>query len=258
MSGTADVKKALEWTTIDEILAEMDGILKWTIEKSLRSGYFAALYRKVTLAVKKAIAESAFDDGARMERLDVIFAGRYLEAFRDYYQRKPVTASWKVAFDSAKSWSPIVLQHLLLGMNAHINLDLGIAAALTAPGDRLEAMKADFYRINEILIRLMEEVENTMAKIWWAFDIADRMTLKTTEALARFSMIEARNQAWETARRLAYLNEARQMEEIAIIDRKTARFAKLILNPGFSAGMANFMVRTGERGSIPQIIMTLA
>ena len=36
---------------------------------------------------------------------------------------------WKKAFDSSTHYWPIVLQHLLMGMNAHINLDLGIAAA---------------------------------------------------------------------------------------------------------------------------------
>ena len=43
-------------------------------------GYFATLYRKVTIQVKKGIADNFFDDGPRMERLDVILANRYTQA----------------------------------------------------------------------------------------------------------------------------------------------------------------------------------
>jgi len=39
------------------------------------------------------------------------------------------TESWVKAFDATEFWWLIVLQHLLMDMNAHINLDLGIAAA---------------------------------------------------------------------------------------------------------------------------------
>lgn len=258
MPETTDPLKISPWNTIDDILSEMDGVVQWTIERGSRSGYFAALYRKVTLAVKKAIAASYFDDGSRMERLDVVFAARYLEAFRDYHQGKHVSLSWKAAFDGAKAWRPIVLQHLLLGMNAHINLDLAAAAVLCAPGDKLQDMKGDFYKINEILITLMEEVQSSLAKIWWSYKLVDRMTVKAAESLARFSMIRARNNAWETALRLAYLNPARLQEEMGIMDKKISGLSKLILNPGVTANAANMTVRLGERGSVSQIIMTLS
>lgn len=258
MPSVSEKNHLAAWSSLDEIIEEMDGIIKWSIEKGSRAGYFAALYRKVTIAVKKAIQESAFLDGPRMEKLDVLFAARYLEAFRDYHQGKPVSASWKAAFDSAKSWRPIVFQHLLLGMNAHINLDLGIAAAAACPGDSLEPLKEDFHRINEILIRLMEEVQNSLAEIWWSFNLVNKTTVRTGEALARFSMIKARNQAWETALRLAYLNDVRKQEEIRKIDQKTCSLAKMILHSSLPADAANLFIRMGERGSVRQIIMTLA
>ncbi|NIR65754.1 MAG: hypothetical protein GWN00_24945 [Aliifodinibius sp.] len=99
-------------------------------------GYFAALYRKVTIRVKEE-----FEDPERMERLDVLFANRYLEAFEQYHTRKETTVSWKLAFDTCKRWRPIVLQHLLLGMNTHIRLDLGVAAAETANRGQFEKSK---------------------------------------------------------------------------------------------------------------------
>ena len=49
----------------------------------------------------------------------------------------------------------------MIGMNAHINLDLGIAAATVAPTPaELEALHADFNRINDVLARLVRIVED--------------------------------------------------------------------------------------------------
>jgi len=58
-----------------------------------------------------------------------------------------------------------VPQHLLLGMNAHINLDLGVAAARVCPADQLPNLKNDFDRINLILSDLIGAVQEELAEI---------------------------------------------------------------------------------------------
>ena len=68
--------------TIDEVVERLTEIVEWSRAANSRLGYFAALYRKVTVKVHEGIADGFFDEGDRMERLDVIFANRYLEAFR--------------------------------------------------------------------------------------------------------------------------------------------------------------------------------
>ncbi|MEM7538341.1 MAG: DUF5995 family protein, partial [Chloroflexota bacterium] len=141
----------MQANTIDEVIHELDKILEWSREHNSRVGYFTALYRKVTIQVKEDILAGRFEDNERMERLDVIFANRYLAAFDAYQAGNPVTEVWQVAFDAAPRWRPIVLQHLLIGMNAHINLDLGIAAATVAPGEQLATLENDFNQINTVL-----------------------------------------------------------------------------------------------------------
>ena len=116
-------------TTIDQVLDVLDKIIQQSEENNDPSGYFAALYRKVTEKVKQEIKNNYFDDGERMEKLDVEFANRYIDAYYGYKNNQTITQSWREAFEISTHYWPIVLQHLLLGMNAHINLDLGIAAA---------------------------------------------------------------------------------------------------------------------------------
>ncbi len=68
--------------SIDEVLAELDHIIAEAAEQGRRLGYFAALYRDVTARVDAAIEAGEFQDNARMARLDVAFAHRYLDALK--------------------------------------------------------------------------------------------------------------------------------------------------------------------------------
>src|SRR5687767_8426891 len=116
---------------IDQVILRLEAIMEDCIRRKSKAGYFAALYHKVTCAVRDGIVNGDFEDGPRMERLDVLFAGRYLDAWQAWKEKKPVSASWQVAFERLHHKPTLVLQHLLLGINAHINLDLGIATVET-------------------------------------------------------------------------------------------------------------------------------
>lgn len=63
------------------------------LEDGDRAGYFAVLYRKVTAKVKEGIAAGFFDDPGPMERLDVLFADRYLDAVADAPSLEDVAAT---------------------------------------------------------------------------------------------------------------------------------------------------------------------
>ena len=120
--------------TIDEVIEHLDDVIALARSEKSRLGYFAVHYRNVTIKVKEGILAGSFEDGARMERLDVAFANRYLDALKRYRQGEEPSKCWHTSFRAAENWHPIILQHLLLGINAHINLDLGVAAAQTSPG----------------------------------------------------------------------------------------------------------------------------
>ncbi|CAB1078915.1 hypothetical protein D1AOALGA4SA_6635 [Olavius algarvensis Delta 1 endosymbiont] len=243
--------------TIDEVIRQLDDIIDWSQSHESRLGYFAALYRKVTVKVKEGIADGYFGDGQRMERLDMIFAGRYLDAFEQFRSHQPTTQSWRLTFEASKHWWPIVLQHLLLGMNAHINLDLGVAAARTSPGDAIHDLEADFNKINEILAALVDGVQQELARVRPLLGLLDRIGGGTDEALINFSMEKARDRAWQVALKLAPLDQANRMSGIEKIDKEVALIGHLVRHPGLIIGSVNKIIRLGERGTIPQIINIL-
>lgn len=66
-------------TTIDEVIQLLQEIIQQSITEKSTKGYFAVLYLKVTQKVKEGIQNGTFENGPRMEKLDVIFANRYIK-----------------------------------------------------------------------------------------------------------------------------------------------------------------------------------
>ena len=243
--------------TIDGVIEQLTEIVEWAKTNESRLGYFPALYRKVTIRVKEGIEKGEFQNGERMERLDVIFANRYLDAFAAHRNSTPLTKSWEIAFDAIHRWRPVVLQHLLLGMNAHIDLDLGIAAAQTVAPDELPDLKNDFNKINEILGSLVNNVQDELAQVWPLLKSIDKFAGKSDEFLANFGMKITRDQAWRIAEKLSATPVAQRDAKIAELDNDVVQVSKIILNPGYLLRLFLLFVRFGERHSIAEIIEIL-
>ncbi len=188
--------------TIDDILAQLELIIADSKKTNCRLGYFAALYYKVTASVKDGIAKGRFQDGGRMEQLDIIFASRYLDALAAWRAGQALTESWRLAFDASKQSNLLVLQHLLLGMSAHINLDLGIAAVEVA-GSSLEDLHNDFDEINTIISALTYQVLNDIDRISPLLSLLGLHAGDSTSILIQFSIDNARDGAWCFAEDLA-------------------------------------------------------
>lgn len=242
--------------SIDDVLAALDAVIARAIDERSRVGYFAAIYRKVTAKVAEGIASGMFDDGERMARFDVTFADRYLGALDGYRAGRTVTKSWELAFDAADAKRHIVLQHLLVGINAHVNLDLGIAAAETAPGDALPGLRRDFDRINEIIASLMGDVQRDLATISPWIGLLDRIGGHHDDEIVRFSMEIARTEAWRFAVELAPLAHDDWSGPIGARDARVGRVARGVLKPGLlTAGL--LVIRARESNDVRRNIEVL-
>lgn len=244
--------------SIKQVLQKMDDIVDQCNREQLRAGYFAVLYRFVTIRIKEGIDNGEFDDNDRMEQLDSIFAQRFFDAYDAYYNNtgKPVTQSWKHAFDSTRSSDYIVMQHLLLGINAHINLDLGIAAAETMKSDNLNLIREDYNRINAILASLVDDVTSNMSRISLFFGPMIRLAGNADEMLAKFSIIVARDGAWEFAHQYSAADD----KELAIQNRDTkiAGLAKRMTQTGPLLSFILTVIRWGEFRSLQTNLDRLA
>jgi len=186
----------MEATTIDEVLTRLTTIIDESLRTGDRTGFFASLYYKVTAKVKEGITKNEFEDGARMEKLDVVFANRFLAAYDTWQSGGMPTTSWQMAFEASKKSSVLVLQHLLLGINAHINLDLGIAAVQAMEGLDIAGIEKDFDSINTIIGSLTYQVINEINHISPLISFIGFNSGNTESALVQFSISNARDGAW--------------------------------------------------------------
>jgi hypothetical protein len=217
--------------TIDEVLTELDIIIEETVSNNNYLGIFAYIYRRTTEEIRKAITDRQFEDNERMERMDVAFANKYISAYHNFrISRGQVSRSWAIPFQSGNE-KLTIMQHLLMGMNAHINLDLGIAASETAPGNAINGLKNDFMKVNDILADLTNEMQIRVGRIsWWMF-LLDWMGGKTDETVINFSMIKAREAAWDFACTLAFLEDEGKKVRINEVDTGISILAGIIKRP---------------------------
>lgn len=192
--------------TIDQVITQLNALLDRSMREDLRIGYFAALYLRVTEAVRRAIlAGGMFQDNERMDQLDVIFANRFLDAWALWEAGQKPSAPWGVAFKALGRKDLAALQHLALGMNAHIDFDLGLAAAEVCRQRQqpIAALRDDFLTINTVLARLTPVMQVKLGQVSPTFSTLERVAPKLQTRLFGVIMGGARDGAWLFTERLS-------------------------------------------------------
>jgi hypothetical protein len=243
--------------TIHDVIGELTVIVDRARAERSRIGYFAALYRNVTIRVRDGIRDGRFEDGDRMARLDVLFAGRYLDAVNAYQAGREPSRSWSTAFRRVNSWPLLIVQHLLLGINAHINLDLAIAAAETAPGSELPGLKKDFMAINAILGEMLDDVQDRITSVSPWMGVLDRVGARTDEEICSFCLGRSRDVAWNAAIALNEAPRSARPTQIDLHDRAVTALAIPIYNPGFYLRTALMGARLREANDPGRVIDVL-
>jgi hypothetical protein len=244
-------------TSIDEVINRLDEIIEAECANNSCMAYFAILYRKVTVRIKEGILNNEFENNQRMEKLDVLFANRYIDAYESYSFDKPFTKSWQNAFEATKTGKLLIMQYLLLGINAHINLDLGIAVAETVGDDgELLDFENDFNKINEILGSMIANVEAKIISVSPLFGLLDRFGKGREDKLVSFSINVARDGAWLFANQ--YHISPHKKDVLNSRDTIIAKIAEKLITQ--KSWLLKYLVKTiyfFEKKDVPQIVVVL-
>lgn len=243
--------------TINDVVSALDAIVQSSYDNQSRLGYFAALYRRVTVAVRGGISAGSFQNGPLMEQLDVVFASRYLGALTTFQANGTATRSWMVAFKASADADLLILQQLLSGMNAHINLDLGIAAAQVCPGAQLPLLQPDFDQINAVLASMIGTVASEIAVVSPLIGDLEKIGLRSETSLVNFDIVAARDAAWFAAQRLAAEPQVLHDVTIDALDLAVSIEGRAILCPD-NADVGLTLIQQAESKDVRLVIETLS
>jgi len=190
------------------------------------SGYFPAMYARVTRRIDVAAAAGDFANGAGMIAFAEAFAGWYL---RPRSGASAVPGCWQAAWDVIDDRRLLIVQHLLLGINAHVNHDLPqVVVELADERGDLAGMRADFDAVNAVLADTMPEVIRDLGR---ASSWANLAVNLGGGRLFNFSLTAARDQAWRFATAQYPLDSQERRGRATDLDELVRVLAYLVTRP---------------------------
>jgi hypothetical protein len=199
---------------------------------------FLECYTLMTENMLKAIDAGRFKDGFWARKLLLRFADYYFLALDAYgCTDKECATVWTYAHDCSCRQNLHVMQHLLLGINAHINYDLVLSlvdllepewAQLADTGR--QNRYADHCLVNEIIAGTIDVVQDHVVERYDPrMDIIDRLFGRLDERLLSALITSWRQEVWDRAIRfLESPPEAREPLRLAL-EKEVMKKAKWVL-----------------------------
>jgi hypothetical protein len=238
---------------LEDVVDDLDVIIERAIQDRSALGIFPSMYRAVTVGVQEAVRVGFFNHNEAMEQLSVVFADRYLDAYSAMREDRAVTEAWRVSFAAAmEPKRRMVVQHLLSGMTAHINLDLGIATASVAAEDP-ESMYVDFFRVNQMLYEQVNGFQQMLNGVSSRMGWLDRIGGTLDERLAQIGIGGARERAWYLA--IDLIDKPDRTDQIiSARDHETAHLESLILDGVVRARTISRVIASTEPSDVRVVI----
>lgn len=237
----------------DDVLTEVIQQLRSLAQQAPdASGFFPAMYAHVTTAVRARCRAGTFDNPVAMAAFATTFAGYYTGASGD---RPRAARCWQASWDVAGDRNLLIVQHLLLGINAHVNYDLPQTVVTVADdtGD-LRSIRADFDVINDVLAETFHGITRRLDRVArWTNQIA----ALGGGRVFNFSLGAARNQAWAAAERMHPLDGSARTAYVRELDSLVTVLAYLATRPRFPVSLVLPVLRRLEDRDPRRVTETL-
>jgi hypothetical protein len=225
---------------IDALIERMEALLEPLQAADDPRQYFHATYLRTTIAVSKAIRGGGFTDPYWTERWDVTFASLYLDALEVAMSGGQPTRPWQIAFGAPRDLP--ALNHVLLGMNAHINFDLpqALLAVITDEEFDIPALMAtreeDHRAIDRVLASRVAAEDDELVSISGTGSVLNRLLRPLNRRGSQRFLRESRQKVWANA--VALSQARRQGPEtyaaaLTELEQLSAAKVSALIAPGF-------------------------
>ncbi|MEP6775771.1 MAG: DUF5995 family protein [Chloroflexota bacterium] len=253
LSGSIGMQRASfpmdgDYSTIDEARAGFAALEEALRAANDRRAIFVGAYLTITSAMGEAIEAGEFIDAAWARSYLLHFARLYIEAFRAFENGdlEHVPIAWRVAFELSARGEGMALQHLLLGVNAHINHDLAIALMRSGIDPDRPMRYDDHTGVNQVLKRTVNALQDHVERYYSpALHYFDEIFGHWDEEFSCLMVDRARETAWTHCLDLVDCScEEDEAVVIRRIDDHAGALARVIAAPHASPLNLYMAVRT--------------
>ncbi len=198
-----------------------------------RRAVFVTAYLTITRTLESWLHGGLFLQNGVVADYVVVFANAYRQALasREDGRTGDVATAWRQCFDACLDPRVSILQHLLLGINAHINRDLPYAVLQGGLDVRCERCYRDHRRIDDALRVATPLVRGRIAALYRRpLYAASYLYGRVIDDAVAVAFERARQNSWVLAQALdaARVSSAR-LRVGALIDRRAELAGRLIL-----------------------------
>ncbi len=183
---------------------------------------FLQCYQMMTENMLKAVANGRFHDGPWVTHLLNHFADYYFAALEAYDAGDCGTAVWTLAHDAATKGRANVLQHLFLGVNAHINYDLALTVYdllhdrwASLPPATQQSRYEDYCLVNDIIAETIDGVQDEVVEQRSPLlALVDWLGGRMDEFIVTQLITHWREEVWRTALQLVEAADDEAREQV--------------------------------------------
>lgn len=218
-----------------------DLLQSWETQHDTRA-IFLGCYLLMTRNMLAAIQAGEFQDPAWVHRWLDHFSDYYFQALTAFEQgQENLAQPWQYAFSATREPGTMVLQNLMLGINAHINYDLILALGdmlepewQELPEEKRQLRYLDHCHVNAIIARTTDSVQDTVVERYsTAAKVADVALGPLDEWLASRLINAWRERVWRLALERIEEPQPDRREQIRLaIENRSAEQARRILMEG--------------------------
>ncbi|CCG03292.1 DUF5995 family protein [Blastococcus saxobsidens] len=225
---------------VDALVARMTDLLDPLQRAADPARHFLGTYLRTTRAVGAALDAGVFEDPGWVSDWDVDFAELYLDALEAHrHDPAEVPGPWRLAFGADPALPPEA--HVLLGMNAHINLDLPQSLLRVIPprdfadAGVLARRHRDHERIDGVLAARVAAEDLALERAGGRRTRFDRVLGPVNRRASRLFLRESRRKVWANA---SALHAARvegaeaYARRLAELERAATDRVRDLLRPG--------------------------
>jgi len=180
--------------TVEDVIHQMTTLDEELTHSALHNlKPFNLTYKIITTGVKELFGTGYFQDDELMQALDVRFADYFFSPLYAYVNGHPLPPAWKTLFDLCPHNSVFQAIYMGMGVNAHVNNDLGQALndVIYSPN-----YLTDFLKVNTIIRNKTHEVVSSLNEKGLIVNKVKNGALPIYSALLQHTIEMWRTRAW--------------------------------------------------------------